>query len=239
MGSMYGYYEPSVTETGADAIFFMMAFFAIFYLIMLAFGIVVYILQSLGYYTIAKRRGISNPWLAWFPLGNLWIIGSISDQYQYLAKGKVRNRRKILLGLSIATFAMVFVMLGAMFTTFISLAFAESASGLGSMVVGSGIGVWGLLFSWFATMVLEIIMLVYYYIALYDVYVSCEPLNATLYLVLSIFFSVAVPFFVFFSRKKDLGMPPRKAEQPAPAVEPLPAVEEAPVAEVPAEETEA
>ena len=63
------------------------------------------------------------------------------------------------------------------------------------------------------------------YMALYDVYRSLDPANAVLYLVLSILFSPTEPFFLFFNRDKDLGMPPRKRqpeyqppayEQPAP-----------------------
>ena len=36
--------------------------------------------------------------------------------------------------------------------------------------------------------------------------------NGTLYLVLSILFSPTEPFFLFFNRDKDLGMPPRKKQ---------------------------
>ena len=39
-----------------------------------------------------------------------------------------------------------------------------------------------------------------------------HPANAVLYLVLSILFSPTEPFFLFFNREKDLGMPPRKQE---------------------------
>ena len=46
--------------------------------------------------------------------------------------------------------------------------------------------------------------------ALYDVYRSMDPNNAVLYLVLSILFRPTEPFFLFFNREKDLGMPPRK-----------------------------
>jgi hypothetical protein len=48
--------------------------------------------------------------------------------------------------------------------------------------------------------------------ALYDVYRSLDPANAVLYLVLSILFSPTEPFFLFFNREKDLGMPPRKRQ---------------------------
>lgn len=38
--------------------------------ITMAISLVFYIFESLGLYTIAKRRGIRHPWLSWVPLGN-------------------------------------------------------------------------------------------------------------------------------------------------------------------------
>ena len=61
------------------------------------FGIVNYIFQGLTLSTVARRRGINNPWLAWVPVGNVWMLGCISDQYRYVAKGQVKNRRKTML----------------------------------------------------------------------------------------------------------------------------------------------
>ena len=51
------------------------------------------------------------------------------------------------------------------------------------------------------------------YMALYDVYKSMDPDNCVLFLVLSIFINITEPFFLFFNRNKDVGMPPRR--QPA------------------------
>ena len=51
---------------------------------------------------------------------------------------------------------------------------------------------------------------VFRYMALYDIYKSLDPANCVLFLVLSILFGVTEPFFLFFSRNKDDGMPPRK-----------------------------
>ena len=51
-----------------------------------------------------------------------------------------------------------------------------------------------------------------YYMAMYDLYCSCNPENSALFLVLSIIFRVTEPFFVFFNRNNDKGMPPRRAE---------------------------
>jgi hypothetical protein len=58
---------------------------------------------------------------------------------------------------------------------------------------------------------------IFYFITLYDVYTSMDPENNVLFLVLSILFPVAEPFFLFFNRNGDKGMPPRRE---APVQEP-------------------
>ena len=54
----------------------------IYNVLMFGLSIAAYVLQALGLYTIAKRRGISNPWLAWVPVAWVWVLGSISDQFR-------------------------------------------------------------------------------------------------------------------------------------------------------------
>lgn len=189
---------------------------AIYVLAMLAYsmlGLISYVLHSLSLYTIAKRRGIHNSWLAWLPFGNLWILGSISDQYQYVVKGKIKNRRKVMLWLSIApvpTFLIWIVLLAASRFTYDGF--------LQGVVLAVGVLV---------LPAMAIIVAVTRYIAYYNLFTSCNRENAVLYLVLGIFFPVTLPFFVFACRKKDLGMPPRK--QPVFHQAPMQIVEEAPV----------
>ena len=57
-----------------------------------------YVLTALGLYTIAQRRGINKPWLAWIPVVNVWTLGCISDQYRYVVKGEKKSKRKVLIG---------------------------------------------------------------------------------------------------------------------------------------------
>ncbi len=59
-----------------------------------------------------------------------------------------------------------------------------------------------------------VVLAVFRYMALYDLYLSFDPENAVLFLVLSIIFAVTEPFFIFFNRQKDRGMPPRAPQQP-------------------------
>ena len=59
----------------------MLAVVAVVLLICSMVGIASYVMTSLSVYTIAKRREINNPWLAWIPVANYWIVGSIADDY--------------------------------------------------------------------------------------------------------------------------------------------------------------
>lgn len=171
-------------------------------------ALVGYIFQSIGLYTIAKNRGIKNPWLAWLPIGNYWIAGSIADQYQYVVNGQVKNRRTILLALSIAGMV-VSSLVSSMATGSFYLMYGQNMEHFAAL--GSMGAVLDLVFSG-----LEIATFVFWQIALYDLYTSCNPKNNVLFLVLGIIFGVTIPYFIFFNRNKELGMPPRKTEPAEP-----------------------
>ena len=59
-------------------------------------------------------------------------------------------------------------------------------------------------------MAVSIAYTIIYYMALYDLYASCEPNNKVVYLVVGIFIGIAQAIFLFICRGKDGGMPPRK-----------------------------
>ncbi|MBQ7802069.1 MAG: hypothetical protein IJ375_07080 [Oscillospiraceae bacterium] len=202
----YGYFPEEdlmefVGEFGVAIIGILLAVV----LVVAAVAILEYVFQAVGLYTIAKRRGINNPWLAWIPVANVWILGSIADQYQYVARGRVKNKRKILLILGIASLVVsgVFGVIGELAMT------AMYNSGADSVIAVSGVvGTLSSLVSWG----IRIAHLVFWHMALYDLYNSCNPENSVLFLVLGIVFGVTVPFFIFGNRKKDGGMPPRRPE---------------------------
>ena len=182
-------------------------------------GIVVHILIGVGLYTIAKRRGIRNGWLAFIPVLNVWILGSISDQYRHVVQGQIKARRKVLLGTNIAYMlicCVVLVLCGTLFARiFANMAQLETmndeqAAAFAMEMVAPMVGIF-LLF--LPLLVLAIVQMVFYYIALYDVYKSCDPSNAVLYLVLSIvvsflFGNICQPIFLMICRNKDEGMAP-------------------------------
>lgn len=219
MMNEFGYYSQPEAAMGFGWI--VGVFVAIYLIILLltaVFSVACYIFQSLGLYTLANRRGIHNPWLAWLPVGNLWILGSVSDQYQYVAKGRVRNRRKVLLGLMIAIYALMIP--EVIFSFWMGFSEGEAGSSAAPVIL--------FVLTVLALSAVAIIATVFQYIACYDLFESSNPKNATLYLVLAIVFPVVLPFFLFACRNQDQGMPPRKSPaQPALPVQPV--VTEVPV----------
>ena len=196
----------------------------------LLFSVAVYIATSYALYTIANRRGIKNPWLAWIPVGNLWILGSISDQYQLHAAFRTKNKRKLLIISQILLIVLCVIML-VMAIVMVLAVFKASANSQNEYFID----VWApvrdslleLVLVWLAMMAVAIWTTVVQYMALYDVYKSCDPGSAVLYLVLSILINICQPIFLFLCRNKDEGMskpqqeiPPVSWEPPAPVAEP-------------------
>lgn len=192
------FYYDWLSIANISSIFsFILVFYGLALLIMLTMSIAVYALQAYGLYRLAKRRAIKKAWLAWLPLGNQWILGSISDQYQYVTQGKIRNKRSGLLALTL--FAIIAVLL---FFPLLRLAIVRMSYLLGLAVLALSLILCALFLS---VMVVE-------YLALYHLFASCDPSNKALLLLLAIFVPVSLPILLFICRDKDLGMPPRRPE---------------------------
>lgn len=189
-------------------VFAMAAVFGVIGLISLGLGLVMYIFLSLSLFTLAKRRGILHPGLAWVPVcGARWIMGSLADQYVYFAEGKVKYQRRLLLWLEVGMYVLLGLFFGLM-GGMVAGAVIDNGSQVAAMAM------WMLL-GYFLLLAEAIVFAVFQYIALYRIYKSCDPKNTTLFLVLSILFNITMPFFLFACRKKDLGMPqPEAAEEP-------------------------
>lgn len=158
-------------------------------------SIAIYVLTALSLYTVAKRRGIAAPWLAWVPVARLWVLGSLSDQYRYLTQGQIRHKRISLLVWTGANWVLTG---GIVVGTIAAIAGASVGAILTVLCLA------------LAVACAAIVYVVLYFMVLYDVYASCDPQNAAVYLVLSVFFRFLVPVFLFLSRNLEKGMPPRK-----------------------------
>lgn len=163
-----------------------------------------FVVRSASLFKIARRRGLRCAWLAWVPVCNNWVLGSVADQYQYVVKGRVKNRRLPLL------------LLGAGVTAFGT---ATSVAGIELLVSNlqammRDYGVYALsLFGFVALLILwgsSVAYIVVRCVALYDLYSSCTKKYNVLFLVLGLVFQFLEPVFFFICRNKEEGMPPRR-----------------------------
>jgi hypothetical protein len=61
-------------DSGLIALFSILAGFSI---ILFLVAIVLYVLKSLGLYKLASNAGLENPWLAWLPFGDLYLLAKL------------------------------------------------------------------------------------------------------------------------------------------------------------------
>ena len=196
------YFDFDFDMIGGSVFAAFMAVYIIILLIASMFGIVSYVFRSLGVYTLAKRRGIENYGLAWVPVADSWIIGSLADDYEMRVNGKESRLRHWLLWLMIG--GTVLIVIATVLIIVTSIAGATSYSGYhGAYVALMIISVFALVLASGALIAWN----VFNYIALYKIYKSCLPDYSVMFTVLSVLFNVAVPFFLFGLRNKDEGLP--------------------------------
>ena len=207
---MSSYYYDELPTTVDDE--FVMTFLVIFLVVLgvvLLFALAFWIIRSLSLMKLAKRRGIQNAWLAWIPIGNYWVLGSVADQYQHLVHGKVTSRRKIMLILAAVG---TVVGTGYSILSVVQTVLMETGEDIAALTLITVVG-------YLLTMGVSITSMVFYHICNYDLYRSCRPNGAVAFLVLGIIFAVCEPFFYLACRKKDLGMVVPEPAAPAAPVE--------------------
>lgn len=187
------------------------AAYLLYFLLSIVLGILTYVLTSWGVHTIAKRRGIANPWIAWIPVVGVWTLGSISDQYRYVTKGQVKSKRIILLVLQIilTVLSIVSGVISSVGTRdLMSVMFSGTDSEIMTVAMTMVMRLMGMVL---LILCVNLAFAILRYMALYDLYTSVNPAYSVVFTVLSIIpiVSVCEPFFIFCNRNKDLGMPPR------------------------------
>lgn len=188
-GNFYG-----IENSVLGGIFIALILFVMF---ALAVSLVCYIINAIGLYTLAKRRGNKNAYFAFIPIASAYLTGEIADSIGLTMNKKTGYARKILL-LYIVSFAIPFASfpLTIISTITSSILKTYSANALLS---------WISIILSVASSIVSICCQVYVYISLYKIYKEYVPTRATLYLVLGIIFPVTAPFFMFSIRNKKSG----------------------------------
>ena len=171
---MSSYYYNELPVTGMDEeVMIVLGVMLVFLGIVLLCCLVGWILSSVGLQKIAKRRGIANAWLVWLPVGREWVLGSVSDQYQHLVQGKITARRRILLILEVAT---ILVCIAYVVASVVSTFITVNGDNVGLSLLLSAVPYLLFIGVYIATMV-------FYHICNFDLYRSCNPQNAVVFLV--------------------------------------------------------
>lgn len=169
----------------------------------IAFSVIAYILTGKSLSAIARRRGIEKPWLAWVPVGCDWLLGCISDQYRYVTFGEESNRRGKLLKTNIVLLVIAAVVLIFSGVMCVMAAFGVSDDAVLVMALFMMALAYGMI-------PVAVVYSINYYKSMFDLFRSCDPDKSLVYLLVSIFASFPLPFFLYSCRNKDLGMPPRR-----------------------------
>lgn len=167
-----------------------------------------HLMRSIGMFKIARRRKIRGAWLAWFPIANEWILGAIGDQYQREKYGPDHDPKRRVKLLVVALLIQSLVFVGPAMTAITKgMSILEILEALkqvdgGWLIMGSlGAAVFGMCVGF-----LFIIQMIIQYKAYYNLFASCKPKLAVLFLMLSIL-TPANPFLVLGCSKHDEGMP--------------------------------
>ena len=199
----------------------------------LCISLVLYVLGAWGLYTLAKRRGIAKAWLAWIPVADLWVLGSVSNQF----------RRSFPFRKMVFRFALILLAALAAFA-FVAMAVVGMGYFLPTLEETLGVDFWDMYTHYAAgstewityleeatlqlemdeaasmallesSMLMIVISLaaaglslatsVLEYICLFDLFASCMPRFRLAFLLLTIFLGVG-GLLIFLCRNKDEGL---------------------------------
>lgn len=187
----------------------LLAVLILVYLLLMGFLILNYVLQSLSLHTLARRRGIANPWLAWIPFGDSWIIGALARDYDK-QKGISRRWDKILLILSIVGIAAFSVIYIAFFVYLIINIVSLDSAGV---TYGEDIAfeMLGGIFVFYVLLIASTVVMsavtALTYICLFKIFESTVPEKAIKYFLIYLLVPFAAPFCLFACRNKGYEHP--------------------------------
>ncbi|MEE1239031.1 MAG: hypothetical protein UHO61_03810 [Acutalibacteraceae bacterium] len=163
-------------------------------------SLVMYLLNAFGLYGMAKGSGISAPWRGFIPFANTFLFGKIAERYVKKDGKKSAKFGGLLLAFEILT--LVFAAAVVVFSIGMLAVLFGCINNAGEIETAIGYTLIPMFFSALALMGVSITYIVLYYVALWRIFTAFDYNNATLYFVLTIFFSFLGPIFLFVLRNK-------------------------------------
>lgn len=173
------------------------------YLVLLMVCIADYVLKSLALYSVAKRRNISKPWLAWIPIASAWTLGSVADDYDFKNGINRKWRLTLIIPLLITSAAMIIFL-----TTTTILAIATNFT---SYYPDTAIYIF-IYISYLIILSVTMVYMACYTICLYKLYESTVPEKSVKYLIITLL--IPLGGAICLMKSKDKGYP-EPAEKPS------------------------
>lgn len=162
---------------------FLIIFVFLLVLFIALIGIAFYAFTALMFYNLAKKRRIDNPWLAWIPIANWYLMGEIAGAMNLFGKIRIEKTGLVLMLAPLALSAASLIL-----NLFAAIPF-----------IGVIFGFFGALVSYVGSLA----VLVLYLCVLYRIYSPYVPKNTVLVYTLVSIISVTIPFFVYSILKKE------------------------------------
>ena len=195
-----------LTELGLpeEAVSFFFTFFIGAIAVSAVIGIAIYLLESISVYKMAKSAEIKNPWLAFIPVANDWVFGTLAEKYK-----KKNGTKSARFGIILPVLEGIVLIEAIALTIFTVISIKEitgyaldAVNTSTEMVPEQFMSPIPVIILYFALMAVAIAYAVVFFIALWRVYYSFDKSNATLYIVLSIIFTISVPIILFIIRNR-------------------------------------
>ncbi len=195
-----------ISELGVpdETVSFFLAIFIGTFTISLLIGLALYLLESIGVYKMAKSAEIKNPWLAFIPVANGWVFGTIAEKYK-----KKNGTKSARFGIILPVLEGIVLIEAIALTIFTVISIKEitgyaldAVNTSSEMAPEQFMSLIPVIILYFALMAVAIAYAVVFFIALWRVYSSFDKPNATLYIVLSVVFTISVPIILFIIRNR-------------------------------------
>ena len=195
-----------LTELGLpeEAVSFFFTFFIGAIAVSAVIGIAIYLLESISVYKMAKSAEIKNPWLAFIPVANDWVFGTLAEKYK-----KKNGTKSARFGIILPVLEGIVLIEAIALTIFTVISIKEitgyaldAVNTSSEMAPEQFMSLIPVIILYFALMAVAIAYAVVFFIALWRVYSSFDKPNATLYIVLSVVFTISVPIILFIIRNR-------------------------------------
>lgn len=195
-----------LTELGLpeEAVSFFFTFFIGAIAVSAVIGIAIYLLESISVYKMAKSAEIKNPWLAFIPVANDWVFGTLAEKYK-----KKNGTKSARFGIILPVLEGIVFIESIALTIFTVISVKEitgyaldAVNTSAEMAPEQFMSLIPVIILYFALMAVAIAYAVVFFIALWRVYSSFDKSNATLYIVLSVVFTISVPIILFIIRNR-------------------------------------